>query len=311
MPADTSHAPQQRGRRTPGPSVAATAQARALVSFTRGHALRGRHRWASRTCIQRFACRSAEIATDALVATSAARRDVGPLVVVADDAEDVQIRESRAASASDWPRCAPCFASSAGKRAMRPASRGNRARASQRISRTRANRRPQRERARARWSQSTNPAGGLAARDGTIAGAHHGRRRGVSRAAERQLTPDGRSRAPRSACSSLRTRSWPTTALTIASTLRRRRASPLLWQRSSTPTAPPLACALPRKRAHDSRVEAAEQRHRSRLATCARNTIVERPRGRGHLIAWVCLAQREGCGVHAKDASPVCRGVPS
>ena len=30
---------------------------------------------------------------------------------------------------------------------------------------------------------------------------------------------------------------------------------------------------LPRKRAHDSRVEAAAQLHRSRLATCARNTI--------------------------------------
>jgi DivIVA domain-containing protein len=38
---------------------------------------------------------------------------------------------------------------------------------------------------------------------------------------------------------------------------------------------------------------------------------LERPRGGGHLIAWVCLARREGCGVHAKDASPVCRGVPS
>ena len=57
-------------------------------------------------------------------ARSAARRDVGPLVVVADDAEDLQIRESRAASASDWPPCAPCFASSAGKRATRPPSRG-------------------------------------------------------------------------------------------------------------------------------------------------------------------------------------------
>ncbi len=61
------------------------------------------------------------------VARSAARRDVGPLVVVADDAEDLQVRESRAASASDRPRCAPCFASSAGKRATRPPSRGKQA----------------------------------------------------------------------------------------------------------------------------------------------------------------------------------------
>ncbi len=38
---------------------------------------------------------------DLLLARSAARRDVGPLVVVADDAEDLQVRESRAASASD------------------------------------------------------------------------------------------------------------------------------------------------------------------------------------------------------------------
>ena len=59
-------------------------------------------------------------------ARSAARRDVGPLVVVADDAGDLQIRESRAASASDWPPYAPCFASSAGKRATRPPSRGQR-----------------------------------------------------------------------------------------------------------------------------------------------------------------------------------------
>ena len=46
----------------------------------------------------------------------AARRDVSPLVVVADDAEDLQIRESRAASASDWPRCAPCFPAQQGRR---------------------------------------------------------------------------------------------------------------------------------------------------------------------------------------------------
>ena len=34
-----------------------------------------------------------------------------------------------------------------------------------------------------------------------------------------------------------------------------------------------LTTGSPRKRAHDSRLEAAEPRHRSRLATCARNTI--------------------------------------
>jgi hypothetical protein len=45
---------------------------------------------------------------------------------VADDADDLQVRESRAASASGWPRCAPCLASSAGKRATRPPSRGKR-----------------------------------------------------------------------------------------------------------------------------------------------------------------------------------------
>ena len=38
---------------------------------------------------------------------------------------------------------------------------------------------------------------------------------------------------------------------------------------------------------------------------------VECPRGRGHLIAWVCPTRLEGCGVHAKDASAVSRGVPS
>ena len=32
---------------------------------------------------------------------------------------------------------------------------------------------------------------------------------------------------------------------------------------------------------------------------------VECPRSRGHLIAWVCPAQREGCGVHAQDAPAV------
>ena len=38
---------------------------------------------------------------------------------------------------------------------------------------------------------------------------------------------------------------------------------------------------------------------------------LECPRGRGHLIAWVCPTRLEGCGVHAKDASAVSRGVPS
>jgi hypothetical protein len=38
---------------------------------------------------------------------------------------------------------------------------------------------------------------------------------------------------------------------------------------------------------------------------------LECPRGRGHLIAWVCPTRREGCGVHAKDASAVPRGVSS
>jgi len=38
---------------------------------------------------------------------------------------------------------------------------------------------------------------------------------------------------------------------------------------------------------------------------------VECPRGRGHLIAWVCPTEREGCGVHAQDAPAVSRGVPS
>ena len=41
------------------------------------------------------------------------------------------------------------------------------------------------------------------------------------------------------------------------------------------------------------------------------NRDVECPRGRGHLIAWVCPTRLEGCGVHAKDASAVSRGVPS
>ena len=40
-------------------------------------------------------------------------------------------------------------------------------------------------------------------------------------------------------------------------------------------------------------------------------TRLECPRGRGHLIAWVCPTRLEGCGVHAKDASAVSRGVPS
>ena len=39
--------------------------------------------------------------------------------------------------------------------------------------------------------------------------------------------------------------------------------------------------------------------------------LLECPRGRGHLIAWVCPTRLEGCGVHAKDASAVSRGVPS
>ena len=42
-----------------------------------------------------------------------------------------------------------------------------------------------------------------------------------------------------------------------------------------------------------------------------RNADLECPRGRGHLIAWVCPTRLEGCGVHAKDASAVSRGVPS
>jgi hypothetical protein len=37
---------------------------------------------------------------------------------------------------------------------------------------------------------------------------------------------------------------------------------------------------------------------------------MERPRGRGHLIAWVCPTGREGCGVHAEDTSAVRRAVP-
>ena len=46
----------------------------------------------------------------AVVATSASRQVVDLLVLAADDAEDLQIRRSRGGSASDWPRCAPCFA---------------------------------------------------------------------------------------------------------------------------------------------------------------------------------------------------------
>ena len=42
-----------------------------------------------------------------------------------------------------------------------------------------------------------------------------------------------------------------------------------------------------------------------------RRLEVEGPRSRGHLIAWVCPAQPEGCGVHAQDAPAVPRGVPS
>jgi hypothetical protein len=42
-----------------------------------------------------------------------------------------------------------------------------------------------------------------------------------------------------------------------------------------------------------------------------RHLSVECPRRRGHLIAWVCPAQREGCGVHAQDAPAVPRGVSS
>lgn len=47
------------------------------------------------------------------------------------------------------------------------------------------------------------------------------------------------------------------------------------------------------------------------VATAATGPGVECPRGRGHLIAWVCPTRLEGCGVHAKDASAVSRGVPS
>jgi hypothetical protein len=66
--------------------------------------------------------------SDPLLASSMARRDVEPLVVVADDAEDLQIGESGAASASESPRCASCIAGGAGNRAMRPALRGKRER---------------------------------------------------------------------------------------------------------------------------------------------------------------------------------------
>jgi hypothetical protein len=41
------------------------------------------------------------------------------------------------------------------------------------------------------------------------------------------------------------------------------------------------------------------------------DTALECPRGGGHLMAWVCPTRLEGCGVHAKDASAVSRGVPS
>jgi hypothetical protein len=49
------------------------------------------------------------------------------------------------------------------------------------------------------------------------------------------------------------------------------------------------------------------------IAATSTKTIhgLECPRGRGHLIAWVCPTRLEGCGVHAKDASAVSRGVPS
>ena len=51
------------------------------------------------------------------------------------------------------------------------------------------------------------------------------------------------------------------------------------------------------------------QHHIEEQPWCAR--VLECPRGRGHLIAWVCPTRLEGCGVHAKDASAVSRGVPS
>jgi len=41
-----------------------------------------------------------------------------------------------------------------------------------------------------------------------------------------------------------------------------------------------------------------------------RARLIGVPRFRGHLSAWVRRAQREGCGVHAKDASALSTGVP-
>ena len=48
------------------------------------------------------------------------RRDVGPLVVVADDADDLQIRESRAASASDWASLRALLRQLSREEGMRP-----------------------------------------------------------------------------------------------------------------------------------------------------------------------------------------------
>jgi hypothetical protein len=50
---------------------------------------------------------------------------------------------------------------------------------------------------------------------------------------------------------------------------------------------------------------------RARATVTRTATHLECPRSRGHLIAWVCPAQREGCGVHAQDAPAVPGGVPS
>ena len=50
-------------------------------------------------------------------------------------------------------------------------------------------------------------------------------------------------------------------------------AARLHSRRPALEAAAERTCALPRKRAHDRRLEGAEPRRRSRLATCARNTI--------------------------------------
>jgi hypothetical protein len=41
------------------------------------------------------------------------------------------------------------------------------------------------------------------------------------------------------------------------------------------------------------------------------DVLLECPRFRGHLIAWVCPTRRKGCGVHATHASSVPGAVPS